>query len=304
MSPSDPQGGPVLDCLVVGGGPAGLTAALYLARFHRRVMVIDDGRSRARWIPTSHNCPGFPEGISGTAFLDSLRRQATHYGVPVVSAKVEDARREGVLIVAHAAGQTYRARAVVLATGIEDALPAMDDPEEAIGAGLLRLCPICDGYEATGRRIGIVGPRGKALSEAAFLATYSEDLTILPTGPDEGPDAGQGDKAPWPVAAEIRAIERQEDGVAVRTADGAGTRFDVIYAAMGAKVRSDLAARLGAQLDGNGCVRVDPHQKAAEGLVFAAGDVVSELNQIAVATGHAAIAATAIHNALRQADAA
>jgi thioredoxin reductase (NADPH) len=70
-----------LDVLVVGAGPAGLTAATYLARFHRRFALVDAGKSRARWIPTSHNCPGFPHGIGGDALLDKLRAQAEGFGV-------------------------------------------------------------------------------------------------------------------------------------------------------------------------------------------------------------------------------
>ena len=69
-----------LDCIIVGGGPAGLTAATYLRRLHRHVVVFDDGRSRARWIPESHNCPGFPMGVSGTELLRRLRDQASTYG--------------------------------------------------------------------------------------------------------------------------------------------------------------------------------------------------------------------------------
>ena len=71
MSARDAE--PLLDCLIVGGGPAGLTAATYLARFHRAFVLVDAGKSRARWIPESHNCPGFPFGVAGTALLEKLQ---------------------------------------------------------------------------------------------------------------------------------------------------------------------------------------------------------------------------------------
>src|SRR4249919_2856652 len=77
-----------LDCLVIGAGPAGLTAATYFARFHRRFVVVDAGHSRARWIPTSHNCPGFPFGVAGPALLERLREQATTYGADIVADQV------------------------------------------------------------------------------------------------------------------------------------------------------------------------------------------------------------------------
>ena len=82
MSAKDAE--PLLDCLIVGGGPAGLTAATYLARFHRAFVLVDAGKSRARWIPESHNCPGFPFGVAGTALLDKLRKQADFDGATLI----------------------------------------------------------------------------------------------------------------------------------------------------------------------------------------------------------------------------
>lgn len=82
-SNADAPAEPLLDALIVGAGPAGLTAATYLARFHRDFVVVDGGKSRARWIPESHNCPGFPHGIGGTALLGKLREQARGFDVQI-----------------------------------------------------------------------------------------------------------------------------------------------------------------------------------------------------------------------------
>jgi 2-polyprenyl-6-methoxyphenol hydroxylase-like FAD-dependent oxidoreductase len=84
---------PEIDCLIVGGGPAGLTAAIYLARFRRNVTVVDSGQSRAALIPESHNYPGFAEGISGPDLLASLREQASRYGARLENGKVEKLRK-------------------------------------------------------------------------------------------------------------------------------------------------------------------------------------------------------------------
>ena len=102
-----------LDCLVVGAGPAGLVAATYLARFRRRIAVVDAGASRARWIPTSHNCPGFPLGVSGTTLLARLREQAEEHGVVVTPGRID------WLL------QRERADVVVLETGANDGLRAL-----------------------------------------------------------------------------------------------------------------------------------------------------------------------------------
>ena len=88
----------VLDCLIVGGGPAGLTAAVYLARYHRSVAVYTEGKSRAALIPKSHNYPGFPGGISGTELLKLLVRQAKFYGLPVVQARITGLQRKGDVV--------------------------------------------------------------------------------------------------------------------------------------------------------------------------------------------------------------
>ena len=81
------------DCIIVGGGPAGLIAATYLARFRRRAVVIDDGQSRARWIPVSHNMPAFPQGVSGRDLLKRLREQAERYGAVLRQGRVDQLSR-------------------------------------------------------------------------------------------------------------------------------------------------------------------------------------------------------------------
>ena len=92
------------DCLIIGGGPAGLTAAVYLARYRRKVMVVDSGCSRASLIPASHNCPGFPDGVGGEELLARLRCQAAHYGVSVVPVEITALQRKGNVFEAVRAG--------------------------------------------------------------------------------------------------------------------------------------------------------------------------------------------------------
>ncbi len=119
-----------LDCLIVGGGPAGLTAAIYLVRFRRRTMLIDAGDSRAALIPKSHNFPGFPDGISGGEILSRLNAHAVRYGAGVERGTVSDLRcREDGLFEATAGGRRLTARRVILATGVIDNMPEIDGSE-------------------------------------------------------------------------------------------------------------------------------------------------------------------------------
>src|SRR4051812_15209332 len=163
----------MLDCLVIGGGPAGLTAAIYLARYRRSVAVYDAGHSRAALIPKSHNYPGFPTGISGVELLDRLARQVAFYQVPILGAWITslDKTREG--FVATNRNGEVTARTVLLATGIVDVAPQIDGLDEAVSRGVVRYCPVCDAFEAVGRRIAVLGRSDVAISKAKFLRNYS-----------------------------------------------------------------------------------------------------------------------------------
>jgi thioredoxin reductase (NADPH) len=293
----------LLDCLVIGAGPAGLTAAIYLARFRRRFAVVDAGSSRAALIPLSHNYPGFPEGITGHDLLARLRTQAGRYGAAVVPGIVERLERIPEGFMAATGNRAFRTRNVILATGVMDIEPALPNLKDVIRQGYVRHCPICDGYEVINRKIGVIGWGKGGLKEALFLRTYSADVTLLTLGKEMA--LNDGDRAALRTA-KIRVIEEPVGAVeieggkirALRMASGRTQGFDTLYSALGACVRSDLALALGAGHDGDGHVLADDHQRTSVPGLYAAGDIVSGLNQISVATGHAAIAATAIHNSL------
>src|SRR6185437_3505878 len=137
------SGGAPLDCLIVGGGPAGLTAGIYLARFRRRLRLIDRGASRASWIPRSHNLPGFPDGVRGEDLLAALRQQLAVHGAAVESRLVSDLRRDADGFAALADGTWISARTVLLATGVAEDIPPIGGVAEALRRGELRVCPIC-----------------------------------------------------------------------------------------------------------------------------------------------------------------
>jgi thioredoxin reductase (NADPH) len=287
-----------LDCLIVGGGPAGLTAALYLARYRRDVLVVDDGASRAALIPESHNYPGFSDGISGEALLGRLGVQAEQYGARRLRGHVEAIAREGDLFVAQTNGQSLQARRILLATGIVDDSPDLPDLDSVVERGALRYCPICDAYEALDKKIGVLGRAVPAAKKALFLRTWSRDITVLATDAPEPALNHELTRAGIKTVARVAGLAREEHRICARGIDGAMHSFDVVYPALGCRVRSDLARDLGATCDDIGLLRVDDKQKTSVDGLYAAGDVVSDLHQISVATGHAAIAATTIHNGL------
>lgn len=295
---SDPE------VLVIGAGPAGLVAATYLARFRRRVLVADGGAPRARWIPVSHNLPGFPQGITGEAILRRMTEQALEYDAVIERGRVERLQPEGDDFRASLNGREIRVRAVLLATGVVDHHPDLPGVDRAIERSLVRICPICDGYEATGKAVAIVGQDDRGVREAAFLRTYSDRVTLIHTGSAEA--LTREDELRRMGVELIRApidnVRLEGDRVTALSWGGNFRVFDLVYSALGTSPNADLARALGAKVGDDGCLVVDAHQRTSVPGFYAAGDVVRGLNQIAVAGAEAAIAATAIHNALREAD--
>jgi len=287
----------MLDCLVVGGGPAGLTAAVYLARYRRSVAVYDAGQSRAALIPTSHNYPGFPTGISGVELLERSARQAALYGVSITRDWITGVDKMPEGFVARSGEGVISARTILLATGIVDIAPQMEDHDAAVREGLVRYCPVCDAFEASDQRIAVMGAGEAAISKAKFLRTYSSQVTLLWQHVSEPPGREELDRESILVARGMSELSVSGRKIRAATKEGEAC-FDVLYPALGCDVRSGLAVALGAATGSAGCLEVDEHQCTSVPGLFAAGDVVSDLHQIAVGTGHAAIAATRIHRIL------
>ncbi|QCB42610.1 NAD(P)/FAD-dependent oxidoreductase [Sphingomonas sp. PAMC26645] len=294
----------VLDCVIIGGGPAGLTAATYLGRFRRNVLVIDKGWSRAKWIALSHNLPGFPEGISGVDLLARMREQARRYGATLEHGTIETLyRADDGLFLAKMGQNTILARTVILATGVVENNPPVTHVAEAVKDGLIRTCPICDGFESIGKKVGVLGNGEHAAAEALFIRTFSSQVSLLlPTGEIALSLETRAALAAARVEifqVAVGSVAMETDGVtAVAVGDGVTHRFDLVYSAFGIVPQTMLAIAVGAAVDTANRLFVDGHQETSIPGLFAAGDLVRGLNQIAVADGEAAIAATAIHNRL------
>ena len=173
----------MIDCLIIGAGPAGLTAAIYLARFRRVFRVIDAGEGRASLIPLSHNHPGFPDGIPGPELLARMRGQAERYGARIGPGRVLALRRvpDG-RFEAETESERILTQRVLLATGAEDIEPELPGIEHAIRRGLVRHCPICDAFEVIDQKVALIGYGKCRIKEAMLLRAYTRDLTVLTLG--------------------------------------------------------------------------------------------------------------------------
>lgn len=293
----------IYDCAIVGAGPAGLTAGLYLTRFHRHVAIIDRGHSRAAAIPRTHNYPGFPDGVAGTELLGLMRDHLARMEGSIVSDTVVSIERCGSdFTLQLASNVSLGARAVILCSGVQDIEPELPGTAEAIKAGVLRQCPICDGYEYTDKHIAILGDSQHSVNEAVFLRDFTAAIDFFsvarqplqPALQEQLGKAGIRLVEGSPIGLEVAANQT----VTVVTDRGCRMQVAGVYSALGVKPVNGLALSLGTAVDECGNVIVDAHCQTSVPHVYAAGDLVSGLHQISVSAGQAAIAATAIHNRL------
>jgi len=296
---------PILDCLIIGGGPAGLTAAIYLARFHLDILVVDGGKSRAAWIPCTRNVSGFPDGIGGSELLQRMRDQACKYGAKIENEFVSKLERDvetGLFTATWGSGEAT-ARTVLLATGVTNRRPPMDEElhDDAVARGLVRYCPICDGYEVTDKKVGVIGGDSHGVAEALFLRSFTADLTLI--APDKALRLKPEDHKQLKEAGidcvdgPAHAVAISDQCITVDTAEGHYT-FDSIYPALGSDTHVQLAELVGADLSLENCIEVDRHQRTSVSGLYAAGDVVIGLDQISHAMGEGGVAATTIRNDL------
>lgn len=233
-----------------------------------------------------------------------MREQAADFRAHVTSSRVRSVRREGDdAFLINAGGEAVNARTVLLATGVVNNRPRISGPDHdlALAKGLIRYCPVCDGYEVNDRNVGVIGTGTHGFNEAVFLRMYTKAITLI------APDGGH----------ELAADEhRSLIGLGIDLADGpygelcldgdcilaptpgAMLRFDAIYPALGSVMRSELAVDFGAAASKEGCLVVDDHQRTSVPGLYAAGDVVRGLDQISHAMGEAGVAATTIRNDL------
>lgn len=175
------------------------------------------------------------------------------------------------------------------------------DHDAALSQGLLRYCPICDGYEVTDMRVAVIGARTRGFKEAVFLRMYTEDVTLVaPDGLLELTDAER-------QRLEVLGVMMHEGPCdALQLADGLiqvplehqTLVFDSVYPALGSQIRSECAIAIGAEATDDGCLVIDAHQRTTIPGLYAAGDVAKGLDQISHAMGEACVAATTIRNDL------
>ena len=192
---------------------------------------------------------------------------------------------------------------MIPATGVQDNAPPIPSLEEGVSEGLVRICPICDGYEVIGKSVGVIGRDDHGAREALFLRAWSDEVAFLHVGEAPLPPATVRKLKSGGVEivrSAIRAVRIERRRIVAFDLGASESRsFDAVYSALGVTPRVNLAKDVGAKLDGSGRLVVGDHQETSVPGLYAAGDVVRGLNQISTACGEGAIAATDVHNRLR-----
>jgi thioredoxin reductase (NADPH) len=290
------------DALVVGGGPAGMSAALYLARYNRSVVLFDTARGRSTHHQTNHNYLGFPDGVPIQRFRELGRAQLAHY-TEVTVLPDDVVRMSGIEggdgFVAHTGRGRYGGRTVILATGVLDHYPHFEGWEPCVGISLF-WCITCDGYENRGRNVLVVGHTDAAAGEAMQLLSLTGRITVL-TNSGRAEISGRFRRrlagAGIPLIEDtIRSVHCADGGriEVVETAGGVQIPTEAVFSIQGASPQTRLAEQLRVELAPNGWIAVDTEQKTNVPGVYAAGDVTSiHSHQVTTAVHEGAQAASA-----------
>lgn len=300
----------IYDCIVIGAGPAGLSAALFLARYRHRVLTFHHNSPRNLY---SHGVHGFlgHHGILPAELLARGRDEVAQHGGLIMEAcvtKVEQVGDERFRVTAgnnESTAQSFEARRLVLATGLRDFLPDCPGFRDFYGA-TVHHCPDCDGFEVTGKRVAVLGRGRETVGFTLGLLTWTNQLTLITNGEDPSmTDEHRARLAHFNIPItplSIAALEGDKEACClkrVRFSDDSTMEADALFFNLGTEPASDLHAQLGCKLDEEcGLVWVDDEQQTSVRGVYAAGDLTPNSQLAVVAAAEGAMAAIHIHKSL------
>jgi len=281
---------------------AGLSAAIYLGRAEREVLVIDNEKSMARWEPHVENFLGFPEGIGGSELLKLGRRQARKTGARFANDEIMKGSGKINGFVLHGNAGNYRARRVLLSTGAFHIPPEIEGVSDCLGHSMF-YCKDCDGFRVRGQRIAIYGRENEAVRYALGMLFYSPSVIIVTDGKKPRWDRT---RAKWVQEYGIAVYSKRLSGIrregcklkALKFGRDAEVKVEALFTTRGDIYLNRLAKSFGADLDADGQVLVDDQMRTSAKGIYAAGCVTPANCQMIIAAGEGATAAQAINNDL------
>ncbi|XEC97227.1 NAD(P)/FAD-dependent oxidoreductase [Paenibacillus tarimensis] len=292
------------DCVIVGGGIAGLQAAIQLGRYNHHVAVLDDESGRSTLCRSYHNILGWPDGISGQVLRETGRRQAERLGVVFIRTRIVDAIRiDDRFELISEDGERYCGKRILLATGVVDRVPGFAELRPCLGL-CVYICPDCDGYEVKNQRTIVLGSGKSGADMALALLYWTKDIVYVNhemTAIDsERMDALHGNGITYIESAVRRALVDGDRLNGLELVNGDVVSGSKAFLAFGGnQVQSSLAAKLGVELLQNRHVAADARTKMTNiKHVWAAGDVVAHSEQLTIAMGEGSQAAIWMHKSL------
>ncbi len=294
------------EVVVIGGGPAGLSTALYTTRLNHDTALVNRGGGRAAMMLDTHNVIGVPESTSGGEFLGTAQEQLEHYGTDLIRGTVTDVTQisDAPRFAITTGDQTLHADVVVFATGFSDT--EADRPLPRTGRGL-HYCLHCDAYMFRDEPVYVMGHGNSAAYVAMIMLNFTDDVDLLLRGDEPTWSEHTGELlAAHPVDVvdtEVTGMFRDEEDPSwlggFEFADGTTREYTGGFAMYGSDYNNELATELGCDLNDDGTVAVDDEGRTSVDGVFAVGDLTPGHNQIPIAMGQGADAGIAIHKRLR-----
>jgi thioredoxin reductase len=293
----------IQDCIVIGAGPAGLSAAVMLARYGRAVLVFDDNRPRNGRARSLHGFLGH-DGIAPSELLKRGRAEATRYGAQIIDRRVEQLASDGGCFRVLAA-ETYITRTVLLATGVHDVMPQIPGVTDFYGTSVHH-CPDCDGYEVRGKSVAVLGAGRRAIGLLKALSVWTEALTLLLNGQ---PNLRSIEDRRSIESFGVRTIPTRVAALQgdIPTGRMNGIRFvggeflpcDAMFFDLGTAPASTLHRDIGCDTDARTqLIKVGRDQQTSVPGVYAAGDITPDSHMVIVAAAEGAMAALQIHKSL------
>ncbi len=291
------------DVMIIGGGPAGLSAAMVLGRCRRKVIIFDTGKPRNRW---SESMNGFitRDGINPREFLEIARQELPEYGIEVhkVEIKCIELDDDGFRATDEH-GKTYQSRKLLLATGLKDKVPQIPGIDELYGKSVHH-CPYCDGWESQDKPLAVYGKFRHGFGLALALKTWSTDVMLFTDGTNKltGPQVSQlqrnGIKINLKKIKELKGKDGQLQEIIL--ADDSAEKREAMFFSTGTEQQSSLGQMLGCEFTSKGVVKTRRLQTTNIKGLFVAGDSARDVQLVIVAAAEGTKAAVAINMELQE----